>query len=445
MSEKNNKKGFTLVEAIVGTAIFMLLAISTYQVYTTVLNIVNNSRTKITTAALANEQFEIAHNLPYADVGTINGIPNGKIPPVQSLIRDGNNFTVTTTIRNIDDPFDGSVGSTTKNDLSPADYKMMAVEISCVSCKNFTPQSFTTQIGPRDLESESTNGSLFIRVFDADARPLTGANIHIINNDVSPRLETNDTTNNDGLLQIVDAPPAVGTYDITVSKKNYSTEKTYKIGNVENPNPINANPTVVARQLTQISFFLDYVRNLTIGSLDEACDPLPDIPFTLYGTKLIGLTPDILKYNATSTTDNSGQKIISNLDYDNYTLTVDNPNYKLLGTASSTNFILNASSTGEIKLTLAQKLANSFLVTITDEANLPLSGANITLSQGTTTTATEITGPGIMACRKEGQALFKNLAPGNYTLTVSKDGYQNYQESLDLGSAWVNKEIILNP
>jgi Tfp pilus assembly protein PilE len=442
--KSHSKSGFTLVEALIGTAVFMILAVSVYQTYTTVLDTVTSSRTKITATALANEQFEIARNLPYTDVGTVGGIPNGKIPPTQNLTRDNKNFTIRTTVRSIDDSFDGTIASTTNSDLSPADYRIIELEIACLTCKIFSPMTFTTNIGPRDLESESTNGSLFVRVFDINAQPLANANIHITNNEIFPSLEINDTTNNDGLLQIVDAPPAVGSYSIIVSKNNYSTEQTYKAGETANPNPINPNPTVVVRQLTQISFFLNYVKNLNIFSQDENCVAITDIDFTLKGTSLIGTEPDILKHNATSTTNISGGKTIENLDFDTYTLTMDNSNYILLGTASSTTINLNASSTGEIELILAEKLTNRLLVTVKDNAGLPISGANIELLIGTSTVATEITGPGTAACRPDGQALFTNLAPALYNIIVTKLGYQNNSSSLNLGGAWQEKEVILN-
>jgi Tfp pilus assembly major pilin PilA len=442
-SNHKNNNGFTLVEALVGTAVFMILAISVYQTYTIVLNTVSNSRAKISATALANEQFEILHNLPYDDVGTMSGIPNGKIIASQNITRDGIVFAIKTTIRSIDDPFDGTIGGTT-NDLSPADYKMAELEISCNSCKNFSPLTFTTHIGPRDLESASNNGSLFVRVFDMNAIPLPDANIHITNTEVFPSLFIDDVTNNDGLLQIVDATPATDSYNITVSKDGYSTEQTYKTGELGNPNPVNPNPTVVVRWLTQISIFLNYAKDLSIKSIDENCSSISNIAFTLKGTKLIGANPDLLKHNATSTTDVSGEKI-TNLDYDTYTLTMDNSDYVLLNNATSTNIDLNASSTGEIYFNLAPKLTDSFLVTVKDSAGLPISGANVELLQGTSTVATEITGPGTAACRQEGQALFTGLNPINYNMVISKTGYQNYTDSLNLGSAWQEKEVILNP
>ena len=221
MNSTSIRKGFTLIESLVGVAVFMIIAVSVYQAYAATINAVRVSRLKITATALANEQFEIIRNLPYTDVGVVGSIPNGQVPHLQNLVRDNTEFVVETTIRNIDDPFDGTIGGS-PNDLSPADYKLAELEISCPACRNFTTLHFTTQVGPRNLETASTNGALFVQVFDASGQPVSGADVHIVNNQAVPAIVIDDTTNNDGLLQIVDAPPGVEAYEITISKSGYS-------------------------------------------------------------------------------------------------------------------------------------------------------------------------------------------------------------------------------
>src|SRR3990167_6689135 len=91
--------GFTFVESLVGVAVFMIIAVSVYQAYGAVMNAVRASRLKVAATALANEQFEIIRNLSYDDVGVAGGIPSGKIPHMQNLVRDGTEFTVETVIR----------------------------------------------------------------------------------------------------------------------------------------------------------------------------------------------------------------------------------------------------------------------------------------------------------------------------------------------------------
>ena len=97
------KKGFGLLESLIGIAVFMFIAITVFQVYTRLFVAASFSEDKIAAAALANEQFEIIRNLPYSDVGIVSGIPAGKIQAAQNILRNGRNFQVATTMRNIDD------------------------------------------------------------------------------------------------------------------------------------------------------------------------------------------------------------------------------------------------------------------------------------------------------------------------------------------------------
>ena len=119
---QDTRKGFTLVETLVGLAIFLLIAVVLYQSFISIIQVTRLSEAKVVATALGNEQLEIIRNLAYEDVGLVSGIPLGVIQPNQTIVRGGIPFTITTVIRNVDNPFDGTLGSTT-NDLSPADYR----------------------------------------------------------------------------------------------------------------------------------------------------------------------------------------------------------------------------------------------------------------------------------------------------------------------------------
>lgn len=376
---KISVSGFTLVEALVSTAIFALLVVSVYQAYLVTMDVVRLSRIKVTATALANEQFEIIRNLPYADVGIVNSLPLGKIPAVQTLIRDNKEFTIKTTIRNLDDPFDGTIGGT-PNDTSPADYKLVELEISCATCHNFTTLNLNTYVAPKNLESASTNGAIFVKVFDAAGQPIPGVNVHIENNQTIPHFTIDDTTNNDGLLQIVDAPPGAQAYEISVSKEGYTSDQTYAIGDPANPTPEKPHATVLVQQLTEISFIIDKISTLNITSVTDTCQAIPDIDFTLQGSKLIGTSPEILKYNETLSTDTAGEKIITDLDWDNYSLTFTDDNYNLAGAIPATTFNLDPGATQNLKLIVIPQASTSLLVTIKDTSTgLPLSQASVHL------------------------------------------------------------------
>src|SRR5262245_43765826 len=94
-------RGFTLVEILVAAAVFLVISLSAYNAYISLFKLVDLSQYRVLATALANEQFEIARNMPYADVGVQDGIPDGKIPQTQVLTRAGIPFTVTTIVRNI--------------------------------------------------------------------------------------------------------------------------------------------------------------------------------------------------------------------------------------------------------------------------------------------------------------------------------------------------------
>lgn len=372
-------KGFGLMESLIGVAVFLVVALSVYGIYARLLEGANYSEAKISAAAIANEQIEIIRNLPYADVGLVGGIPPGKIKPVQSIARSGDNFTVRATIRNIDDSFDGTLGGT-PNDLSPADYKFVQIDITCDPCKNFSPLYFATHVAPKNLETASTNGALFVRVFDANGIPVPGASVHIENNSASPSIVIDDSTNNDGMLQVIDAPPGVNVYEISVTKSGYTSDRTYTPGAPSNPNPTKPHATVAVQQVTQLSFAIDRASTMNVSSLTETCSAVPGVNFNMSGTKLIGTSPDVLKYSASHITDSVGRKTISNLEWDTYDINFTDTAYDFAGSIPLHPIIIDPNAAQNIKFIMAVKNPSSLLATIKDAATgLQLSDASVRL------------------------------------------------------------------
>lgn len=389
-------KGFTLIESLVGVAVFTIVAVSVYQAYSASLGASRTARMRLAAVALANEQFEIIRNLPYGDVGVAGGLPPGKIPRVQNLVRGGYPFTVDTAIRDRDDPFDGTLGGT-PNDLSPADYRLAELKISCPSCPNFRPLTFTTYVAPRSLETASANGALFLRVFDAVGQPVPGADIHIENRQSNPTITVDETTNNEGMLQIVDAPPGAEAYEITVSKAGYSSERTYPTGAPVNPNPVKPHATVILQQLTQISFAIDRVSAVDVSSVGAACGGAGAVDFSLEGAKFIGTNPDVPRYRASHVTDNFGRTTIPGLEWDAYRLTLADETYDLAGSIPLLPLSLNPGANQDVKLVVAPKNPRSLLVTVRDASTrLPLSDAAVRLS-GAGVDSTRTTGRGFLA------------------------------------------------
>ena len=387
-----NRRGFTLVEVLVGAAVFLMISLAAYNAYIGLFNLINLSQYKILAVSLANEQFEIARNMPYNDVGIVNGIPNGKIPQSQTLVRGGVTFEVDAIVRNIDQPFDGQIGSTT-NDTSPADNKLLEITVTCNGCKNMQPFTVTGQVAPKNLETASTNGALFIRVFDANGQPVQGANVNVVNVATTTTIIIDDVTDATGWLQLIDVPPGTEAYRITVGKSGYSTERTYPLGDVGNPAPIKPDATVLVQQVTQVSFAIDQLGSLAVSSVSPTCTAIPNFDFSLLGSKQIGL--NVPKYSQNLSTNGSGSLSLSSMEWDIYTVTPTDASHDLFGLNPLNPVTINPGAAQQLQLIVVPTDTRSILVTVRDSATLlPISGATVVLSGDAT--GNKVTGKGFI-------------------------------------------------
>lgn len=441
MNSLTTKKGFTLIETLVGSAIFVILALSAYRAFGVLMDAVSISQAKLAATTLANEKFEIIRNLPYDDVGIVNGIPAGKIVRNETITKDNYFFDVQTTIRNIDDPFDGTIGGS-PSDTSPADYKSVDLDLTCISCKVFSPLKFTTLVAPHALETASSNGALFIQVFDTAGIPVPNTSVSILNTETNPDIIINEITDNTGWVKIVDVPPGINTYNIIATKSGYTTDQTYPKSGVAGENPINEDATVVLQQVTQTSLLIDRISSLNVSSVDASCVAVPNIDFSLTGTKLIG-TPSVLKYPTENfSTDSSGEETISNLEWDTYHLLLDTITYDLAGSTSLPSFTINPGEDKNLQMVVVPHLDNALLVSVEDSLGNPVDGADVQLqkdefNQNKTTNS--------LPCSTPGQVFWNGLVGGTYTLTVSKTGYTTSVSSVDISASWQEINITLTP
>src|SRR3989344_2588725 len=392
MSSNKIKKGFTLVEMLVGAAVFAVIALSVFHGYASFMQLVGAGKFKIMATDVANSEFELIRNMPYSSVGLVGGIPSGILLATTTAVRDNYTFQITRTIRNTDEPYDGQIGGS-PNDLSPADYKMVQIEVACASCKNFQPMSIVGRVAPKNLETASTNGALFIKVFDANGVPVQGASVSLTKS-TTPTVSINDVTDASGLLAIVDAPPGVNAYRISATKSGYTTDRTYATSS-GNPNPTKPDATVLLQQVTQVSFVIDKVSTINVSSKDLQCAAIANVPFDIAGSKLIGTNPDVLKFSGSYTTDSSGLKILNDIEWDTFTLVVGGA-FNLAGVNPPSPFSILPNSIQNVDLIIADGEPNNLLVTVKDSVTqLPLSGVDLTLTQGSFS-ANKVTGRGYL-------------------------------------------------
>lgn len=428
-----------MIEAIVSIALLgMIMGI--FASITTVLSSIRVVRAKLTQISIANEKIELINNLPYASVGTVGGTPAGVIAPVESISRNNQTYAISTTVLNIDDPFDGTTTSY-PGDSTPDDYKLAEVRVVCTSCPGLPLTKLASRIAPPSSETITTTGALSVLVTDSLGVALSGATVTVVNTAVTPNVNLSGITSAAGAYTFVGLPPSAQTYHITVTKSGYSTDQTRAVGATGNPNPTKPHATITAGSTTQASFAIDRTSTLTVHTSNSSCTDIANIPFTLTGAKIVGTTPTVYKYIDTNTTNSIGERTYTGMEWDAYTASETSSSYTLAGTVPLIPSALLPNSTGDIRLVLAPRDDRSLLVTVLSATTgLPIDGATVELKKGSTT-ITNTTPASPSGCVPPGQTLFTGRGNGNHTLTVSKSGYTTHVGTFSL-SADENSVIV---
>jgi len=363
------RSGFTLVEVLVGTAIFLIVAGAAYGAFVALIRLANESQANILAVELADEQFEIVRNMPYTNVGLTDGIPQGVLPQTQTLTRGGFTFTVTLVIRN----------QNLSTSTVQASTKLVEVDVVCSSCQGgFTPVSLTGQVSPANLQSAASGGAVAVTVFNSNGNPVQGATV-VVQSTATSSVTDTDTTNDSGILNVIGVPAGYQVYHITASKSGYSTAST------------SPNVTVVQGQLTGLSLEIDQLSTLSISSVSPTCSAVGNFNFNLTGSKMSGGNP---LYSQNLTTNGAGFLALTSMIPDTYTLTPKSSSYDANGITPFSPFVLAPGSAQNVQLVVVPAGENSLLVTIEDgNSTKPLSGASVQLT-GTGYNQTQITGQG---------------------------------------------------
>lgn len=252
------KKGFTLVEVLIGIFLVLIVSFGVFGSYRLILKVIAQSRNRITATAIANGQIEKIKNLSYESIGIKGGFPTGTLEAVATTNQNNTQYTIEQRVDYVVDPIDGI---SPPEDDCPNDYKRVEVKVSW-SLKAGDKVALITDIAPKNLAQECSPGGgiISVSVFDA-----YGTMVPI------PLIEIKDPAT-DQVLK--DATPfegqhyfslATSTYKVVVSKYGYSTERTYGTNEVLTPDK--PHPIVLEGQLVENSFSIDKVSAFSVETL----------------------------------------------------------------------------------------------------------------------------------------------------------------------------------
>lgn len=361
------KKGFALIEMLVGVFILVTVGLAVAGAFISAIKSVAYTKTVIAATALANEKMETIHNLPYNDLGTTNGTITLPIPVVisipdnETVIKEGITFNVQTIINYYNDPFDDIVAQNPP-DTAPYDYKKVSISVGLIGKPALT--TLATIIGAKAAETPTDTGILEICVIDSSGAPVGLASITVTNSSITPPFNrTGFTDVNTGCVNFYELPPNKNKpkrYHVVATKgdNTYSSDYTYDGPGSQNPHSLQSDQDVFIQQVTSLILTIDLLSSLEVEFKDTAGTPIPDIAFTLSGSKLIHDNPDTPKYTPTPwTTGVDGKITIPNLEFDNYSITnisgsyhlvsasptdINNPDYPILLPAGTTPLLVTA-------------------------------------------------------------------------------------------------------
>ena len=255
------------MDTVVGTALMLLIFLGIFAAFQLSVDVVLNNKARAGAIALANERMEYIRSLTYAQVGTVGGIPAGIIPQTETIILNGISYTRRTFIQYSDDPGDGSGGADT-NSIT-ADYKALRSDVYWASRHGERHITVLSRVSPggNGIETAVPGGTLTLTVVNAFSQPVSNAQIHIVNSATTPASLAIDFityTNVNGTASFIGAT-TTGSYQITVTKSDYSKDRTYGV-TAENTSPSPAHLAVYLNQTTSWTFGIDILAQKTINT-----------------------------------------------------------------------------------------------------------------------------------------------------------------------------------
>jgi type II secretory pathway pseudopilin PulG len=425
-----NKKGFTLIEALVFLFIFSITSISIYQSFSIGMNYIIENKKKIGAIGVANEEIEKMRNLGYENLsaGTTENI---------ETIRNNVKYYISTIITNADDEEDG----VTPTDSIPWDYYRIAVIVKW-SIDNPNKQiSMNAIIVPSVIEEDANLGYLRLHVIDQNGDGLANAFVRVTD------LTDNELVYSGGLdsggnIFLTGLDP--GYHKISVSDINniypvetYATTASFI--------PANSHVDIQVKTLSEKTIQTDIVSTLNISLKNTFGETISNLGFDVWGGKFLGTESGVPSYSfpSESFSNSDGTESLSELSYGPYffnftDLNAGTTSYQFLWmdpiSDAENKIFLDANTSLGAEAVLAPKNIPSLLVTVLDNVDdTPISGAKVHL-QFSGTPAYDVE----LETNEFGKVYFpesvSEIVNNGYDMTVNADGFDSENKTVTISN-----------
>lgn len=334
------QSGYTLVEVMVSIVVLGIVALSFFELFSSLIRSAILMKRKSVALTLATNQMEYLRSLPYNNLAVVGGgiIAASPLPVTTNKTVDGVKYTIRTSVNYLDDAFDGcghyptaelkavycrnyALATNNAMDLNPADYKSVNVKVSDVS--GLVLSEVDTQIAARIAETNNNTGGMFVTVIDENGNPLQGATVRLVNTTTSPTVDISDATDQNGNAVFYSLPPDPSSYDyaITASLSNYSTLTTITPSGSLQPNFPNQKVVTQQSSLVTLQLKPQGANSLVVETTDTSGAPLGNVrTYIKGGYKRYSNAADTSYYYDNMTpsdsrllTDANGMGVLSNL------------------------------------------------------------------------------------------------------------------------------------
>ncbi len=258
ISQIKNKKGFTLVEILIGSFLALLVFSAIFFAYQLALRVVAMSKNKVVAAAIASSEIEKIRNLDYHSVGIKGGYPDGILDAVEEVNINGFTYIVEREVSYVADPEDGL---SSPEDECPNDYKKIRVKVSWQGITKGEVALYS-DIVPNTLSEEcsETGGILSVSVFNSSGELISSPTIEVKDPQTKEIIKVANPSSGQHYF-----PLPAGIYEVEASKEGYSFDKTYSTDEVAIPQKPNIK--IIENKTSEASFSIDKVSSFSVNTL----------------------------------------------------------------------------------------------------------------------------------------------------------------------------------